>query len=150
MSQQSLTKIAVCSFVFALAGLLGTHLLQAAPEGRGSVSGRVTYEDGKPVVGLALRLEKFQPMGLGEPGTGRRKNNIAEGSGAVGLQSEKGTKIIARVSTDQNGNFTMTNVEAGGATLVGGNQKIGWIYPPLEIKANEETKLGDIKLVKTD
>jgi hypothetical protein len=127
-------------------GFVGIDAIFAQSEGKGSVSGRVLDDAGKPLAGLALRLERFTPMGVGGD-RGKRGRSTGLGSGATELQ---GLKVIARATTDQNGNFSMANVEAGGATLIAGNQKIGWIYHELNIEANKETKLGDLKLTKTD
>ena len=39
-------------------------------------------------------------------------------------------------------------IEPGTYRLVAGNKQIGWIYQDVEIKANEQNKLGELKLVK--
>ena len=105
----------------------------AADDDKGSIRGTVTDDAGKPVVGLALRLEQDQPIdargkGGGKPGS---------------------TKILARVPTDRQGNFTMQSLPAGTYRLVGGSQNAGWIYVDVTVTAGKETKLGELKLAKT-
>jgi hypothetical protein len=57
-------------------------------------------------------------------------------------------KTVGRATTDQNGNFLFSNIDEGTFRLVAGSKSQGWIYQDVEVKANEETKLGDMKLVK--
>jgi len=121
-------------------------------EGKGSVSGTVTAEDGKPLVGLALRLEQDIPMGMGPAGgTGRGKGKSSSGdSGATELQGKKNprVKVVGRAVTDASGRFSFTNLDEGVYRLVAGSKSQGWIFQDVEVKANEETKLEGLKLVK--
>ncbi len=132
--------------VLALLGWMGVTQLQAAADEKGSVSGRVVGMDDKPVVGLALRLERFMPMGAGG---GKGGKSTGSDSGERGL-NQSPFKIIGRATTDKDGKFLMSNVEVGGGTIIGGNNKMGWVYYDVSIEANKELKLGDIKLAKTD
>ena len=122
------------------------------PKQKGSISGVVQSADGKPMVGLNVRLERTDPHGVGDGATGKRKRSAGWDNGASGLQggSEKGVKIVGRATTDQNGKFHIQNVEPGGAILVGGSKNVGWIYMPVEIMPGQETKLEPIKLHKQD
>jgi hypothetical protein len=124
--------------------------LYAALADKGSLSGQVLGEDGKPLVGLALRLERTDPAGAG--GGGKQGRFAGFDSGARGLQSptEKGVTIVGRTTTDKDGNFIFKNVSAGAAILVGGSKNQGWIYYPVVIEADKEVKLGQITLAKTD
>jgi hypothetical protein len=142
------TAIAVA---LALGGGAGWLRAQAA-QGKGSVSGVVLTADGKPMVGLALRLERTEPHGAGDGAGSKRKRAAGWDNGATGLQGgkEKGVKIVGRGTTDQNGKFHIQNVDPGGAILVGGSKNQGWIYYPCEIKAGEETKLEPIKMAKQE
>jgi hypothetical protein len=90
-------------------------------------------------VGLTLRLEFDEPVVAGTHG-GKDKPK----SGGSGPH----TKIVGRATTDKDGNFTFTDIEPGTYRLVAGNKQIGWIYQDVDVKANEETKLGELKLTK--
>jgi protocatechuate 3,4-dioxygenase beta subunit len=118
----------------ALMLLLGSVVCYAAERapGKGSISGTVKDGNGKPVVGLQLRLEVDDPVGA------RR------GSG------KGGTRIVARATTDQNGNFSFTDLEPGNYRLVAGSKQQGWIYQDVEVRADDQTKLGDLKLTKVN
>ena len=122
---------ALFALTVSLSLFLLTPSVRAAADEKGSVTGTVTDQAGKPVVGLALRLEQDQPIdarGGGKPGS---------------------TKIVARVTTDQQGKFTMPNIPAGGYRLVAGSQNVGWIYLDVTVTAGKETNLGELKLAKT-
>ena len=114
---------------------------------KGSVSGRVLMSDGKPAA-ISLRLEQTVPMGVDKGDRKPRASWID--SGATTLQGERqgNVKIVARVTTDKEGKFTIPNLEQGAYTLVGGSKSLGWIYYPVEVEAGKETKLGDITLTK--
>jgi hypothetical protein len=151
MRYKILMSSLAAAVVLMLSSLAAVHAATLL-EGKGSLSGTVKDDAGKPVVGLALRLEFDQPMGM-NPGGGKThgKGKISVGdSGARELQGKPNprTKIVGRATTDQNGNFLFSNIDEGSFRLVAGNKAQGWIYQDVEVKANEETKLGEMKLVK--
>jgi len=140
MKKQNIAAVVTASLAF----LLGSAVLcraSALAEGKGSVSGTAKGEDGKPIAGLSLRLEFDDPVVAGTHGG---KDNPKSGGGG----STPHTKIVGRATTDKDGNFTFTDIEPGTYRLVAGNKQIGWIYQDVEIKANEQNKLGELKLVK--
>ena len=139
----------------ALVGWFAADAVHAAMADKGSLGGTVMTHDGKPAVGLTLKLEQTKPMGIrGGKGSGKGKSGFGNGSGANGLQGDDGSggnvKIVARATTDQNGKFTMPNLEVGAYTLVAGNKNMGWIYYPVTIEKDKETRIDDLKLTKTD
>src|SRR5687768_11339110 len=90
--------LTVLALALALAG--GAGWLHAQNAQKGSVSGTVLSVDGKPMVGLALRLERTEPIGAGDGGGSKRKRAAGWDNGAEGLQ---GVKIVGRATTDQQG-----------------------------------------------
>ena len=137
--------------VLAVMGIFGAAQAAALLEGKGSLSGTVLGADGKPAVGLALRLEFDTPAEAGTPGGVRSKGKISIGdSGARELQGKPNprTKIIGRATADQSGHFLFSNIDEGTYRLVAGTRSQGMIYQDVEIKANEETKMGELKLIK--
>jgi hypothetical protein len=149
MRNNSLRAVVAFSALFCLS-CFAVVRASAMLEGKGSVSGTVTAEDGKPLVGLALRLEQDIPMGMG-PAGGRGKGKSSSGdSGASELQGKPNPriKIFGRTVTDQSGRFSFTNIDEGVYRLVAGSKSQGWIFQDVEVKANEDTKLEGLKLVK--
>ena len=138
--------LAALALALALAGGAGWLYAQDAKQ-KGSVSGTILSVDGKPMVGLAVRLERTEPMGAGDGAT-KRKRAAGWDNSATNLQG--GVKIVGKGTTDQQGKFHIQNVDPGGAILVGGSKSQGWIYYPVEIKPGQETKLEPIKLAKAD
>jgi hypothetical protein len=145
------------SILFALALMVGLSLAAGAytyaqdSQQKGSVSGTIVAADGKPLVGLAVRLERTDPAGMGDAGGKRGKKAAGWDNGASQLQGqgkEKGVKVVGRATTDQQGKFLIQNIDPGAAILVGGNKNQGWLYAPVEIQSGQETKLGELKLVK--
>ena len=97
---------------------------------RAFVSGTVLDADGKPAVGLTIRVEKNEPFAMGG-----------------GPQKDTGPKEYT-TTTDENGNFLIKDLHINAYMLIAGNQEIGWIYQELVVKAGEETKVGTLKLTK--
>jgi hypothetical protein len=83
-------KIKGLGLSIAVLGVLGIFAAAGAAgllEGKGSLSGTVLGVDGKPAVGLQLRLEFDTPAEAGQPGSSRSKGKISIGdSGARELQ----------------------------------------------------------------
>lgn len=104
-----------------------------AADDKGSLSGTVTDEAGKAVVGLSLRLEQDIPM------EAQRGKKGKQGGG---------TKIVGRAVSDQQGNFALPALDPGTYRLVAGSQNVGWIYMEVTVTAGKETKLGNLKLTK--
>jgi hypothetical protein len=151
MRCKSLTYSLVAMLVLVLGSWATVHATTLL-EGKGSISGTVKSDDGKPVVGLALRLEQDVPIGMNPGGRGKAgKGKVSVGdSGARELQGKPNpnVKIVGRATTDQNGNFMFSNIDEGTYRLVAGSKQQGWIYQDVEVKPNEENKLGDMKLIK--
>ena len=99
---------------------------------RAWVSGTILGADGKPAVGVVVRAEKNEPMGMGG-----------------GPQKDTGPKDY-KATTDENGNFVIKEMHINAYLLVVGNNEIGWIYQELPVAAGQETKLGTLKLTKVD
>lgn len=139
---------------FALAAAIcvaGTATAATLLAGKGSISGTVKTEAGAPAVGLVIKLEQEIPLTAGTRGGTKGKGKSGFGdTGATDLQGNKQQrkKIIGQMATDQTGRFSFTNIEEGAYRLVAGNRSQGWIYRDVEIKANENTDLGELKLVK--
>jgi hypothetical protein len=146
MSEHTLRRSLMGSLALVLVVLAGAGW---ALQEKGSVSGQVLNADGKPLVGLNLRLERTDPATHEGPGG---RSVIGGQSGASELQSpggqQKGIKIVGRATTDREGKFLIKDITPGMATLVGGGRNIGWIYYEVEIIAGQEQKLGEIKLIK--
>jgi len=147
MSRRALFNVSSLCVVAGLLAWAAGSAVAASMVEKGSLSGRVLMSDGKPAA-IALRLEQTVPMGVDKGDRKPRASWID--SGATGLQGERqgNVKIVARVTTDKEGKFTIPNLEQGAYTLVGGSKAIGWIYYPVEVEAGKETKLGDITLTK--
>jgi protocatechuate 3,4-dioxygenase beta subunit len=114
------SSIALIALVFTCA------LCSAAQEKTGSISGSVTDQDGKPIAGLVLKLE--QDVKDARPPK---------------------TRIVARVTTDSQGKFIFDNLAPGNYRIGGGSKSNGWIYYDVVVKADEEIKVGELKLVRT-
>jgi len=149
MKHKRLSLFTALALLGAVA-LVGTAAASTLLEGKGSVSGTVKAEDGKPVIGLLIKLEQDIPMTAGTRGGSKGKGKSSFGdSGASELQTKKPRKkILGQTTTDQNGKFSFTNIDEGAARLVAGNRNLGWIYQDVEIKANENTDVGELKLIK--
>jgi hypothetical protein len=113
--------------------LLAPSLRAAAADEKGSLSGTVRDDSNKPVAGLALRLEQDTPI-----------DAKGKGGGKPGA-----TKVIARATTDEKGNFSLPDLAPGTYRLVAGSRNVGWIYMDVTVTAGQETKLGELKLAKT-
>ena len=106
----------------------------AAPsKNRSWVSGTILGADGKPAVGVVVRVEKQEPMGMGGGGGGK----------------DTGPKEY-RATTDDNGQFLIKEMYVNPYLIVAGNNQVGWIYQELPVTAGQETKLGTLKLTKID
>ena len=57
-------------------------------------------------------------------------------------------KTIAQGPTDANGKFSFAKLEEGTYRLVAGNRNQGWIYMDVEVNANQNNDVGELKLVK--
>jgi hypothetical protein len=101
---------------------------------RAWVSGTILGTDGKPAVGVVVRVEKQEPMGMGGPGPGGKDTGPKE----------------YRATTDDNGNFLIKEMYINPYLIVAGNNDVGWIYQDLPVTAGQETKLGTVKLTKID
>lgn len=148
MSRRALSSVVSLCVVAALLAWAAAPVVASMAE-KGSISGRVLMSDGKPAQ-LTLRLEQTVPMGMDKGD--RKPRSTGPDTGATQLQGgerQGNVKVIARVTTDKEGKFTIPNLEQGAYTLVGGSRSLGWIYYPVEVEAGKETKLGDITLTKT-
>ena len=154
MSMQSLRNISLGVTIVALLALSGQWLHAQEPQGKGSVSGTIQTDDGKPAASLNVQLKRTVPIAMPDAPGGRRKGRTSGwDSGASGLQSgdkQGGEKTIGRATTDANGKFKIDNIEAGAANLVAGSKALGWLYYPVVIEANKNVDIGEIKLAKVD
>jgi len=100
---------------------------------RAWVSGTILSTDGKPAVGVVVRVEKQEPMGMGGGGGGK----------------DTGPKEY-RATTDENGRFLIKEMYINPYLIVAGNNDVGWIYQELTVTAGQEVKLGTVKLTKID
>jgi hypothetical protein len=98
---------------------------------RAWVSGTILGTDGKPAVGVLIRVEKQEPMGMGGGPGGK----------------DTGPKEY-RATTDDNGNFLIKEMFINPYIIIAGNNDVGWIYQELPVNAGQETKLGAVKLTK--
>jgi hypothetical protein len=101
---------------------------------RAWVSGTILSTDGKPAVGVLVRVEKQEPMGMGGGGPGGKDTGPKE----------------YRASTDEKGNFLIKEMYINPYIIIAGNNEVGWIYQDLPVTAGQETKLGTVKLTKID
>jgi hypothetical protein len=153
MSNRILRHIGLSIAVVALLALSGEWLHAQAPQGKGSVSGTILTEDGKPAASLSVQLKRTIPIALPDAPGGRRKGRTSGwDSGATGLQGDKqgGEKTIGRATTDANGKFKIENIDSGAANLVAGSKSMGWLYYPVVIEPNKNVDIGEIKLAKVD
>jgi hypothetical protein len=97
---------------------------------KGWISGVVTDPDGKPVVGLEIRAEKNEPKTMG--------------GGGGGPPSQKTWKAV----TDENGKFTLKELDVKDYMLVAGSNEVGWIYQDVNVEAAKVTDVGTLKLTK--
>jgi hypothetical protein len=151
MNKSPFARIAASLVVVAVLALLAQVGLAAFEGGKGNLSGTVQTADGKPAVGLNLKLVKDMPIDMRRPG-GKGKSTGMGDSGATGLQNKGGprTKVVAQATTDASGKFTMQNVEEGSYRLEAGNKNMGWIYQDVSIEPNKTVELNDLKLTKID
>ena len=148
MNKSPFARVAASLVVVAVLALLAQVGSAAFEGGKGNLSGTVQTADGKPAVGLNLKLVKDMPIDMRRPGK-KRGTGIGDGA-ANGLQAGKErTKTVAQATTDQNGKFTMQNVPEGTYRLEAGNKNMGWIYQDVTVKPNETLQLNDLKLAKT-
>ena len=153
MSKSPVGRIIASLVVVAALTLLAQVGSAALQDGKGTISGTVQTHDGKPAVGLNLKLVQDIPIDMRRPGGGKGKGRSTglDDGGATGLQSGKPrTKTIAQATTDAQGKFTMNNVPAGTYRLEAGNKNMGWIYQDVTVEANKTTELNDLKLAKID
>ena len=146
MNKSPLTRV-TASLVVVAALALVAQTAAAMQEGKGTLAGTVQTSDGKPAVGLTLKLVQDIPIDMRRPG-GKRGTNPNDGD-ASNLQAGKPrTKNVGQATTDQNGKFTMQNIPAGTYRLEAGNKNVGWIYQDVTVEANKTTELNDLKLAK--
>ena len=98
---------------------------------RAWVSGTILSTEGKPAVGVLVRVEKQEPMGMGGGPGGK----------------DTGPKEY-RATTDDNGNFLIKEMYINPYMIIAGNNDVGWIYQELAVTAGQEAKLGTVKLTK--
>ena len=151
MNKSPFGRIVASLVVVAALALLAQVGSAALQEGKGNISGTVQTHDGKPAVGINLKLVQDIPIDMRRPGGGKGKSTGLDDSGATGLQGGKPrTKQFAQATTDAQGKFTMNNVPAGTYRLEAGNKNMGWIYQDVTVEANKTTELNDLKLAKID
>lgn len=101
----------------------------------GWVSGTVLDVEGKIMVGLEVRAERQEPMGMG---------------GGRGPAQSRWPKVV-NTTTDEEGYFLLTDLQPEKEYIVvGGNNEIGWVYEIAMIEAGKEKKFGQLKMVKLD
>ena len=138
MNKLPLARVAASLVVVAVLALVAQTAV-ALQSGKGTITGTVQTADGKPAVGLNLKLVQDMPIDMRRPGS--------KGKSTQGGPKDR-TKTFAQATTDQNGKFTMQNVPEGTYRLEAGNKNMGWIYQDVTVKANETVTLNDLKLVK--
>lgn len=125
------------SMLVAVVAVLVLVTDRAAAAEKGGISGNVLTLDGKPAVGFLVKLVKDVPM-ITNPG----------GKGAAGSGGSGGPRIIAQVTTDPSGRFTLKDVEPGTYRLEGGNGNSGWLYEDVTVDAAKTVEKKDCKLFK--
>jgi hypothetical protein len=147
MNTSGCVRITVSLVVVAALALLA-QTSYAALAGKGNITGTIQTTDGKPAVGLVVKLVKDLPRDIRRPGSKGKSSGFD--SGASGLQAQARTKIVSQATCDAQGKFTMQNVEPGGYRLEAGNRNMGWIYYDVEVEADKTVELNDLKLTKLE
>ena len=152
MNKSPFGRIVASLVVVAALALIAQVSSAALDEGKGTLSGTVQTHDGKPCVGLTLKLVQDIPIDMRRPGGGKGKSTGFDGSGATDLQGAPKQRIkqVGQATTDAQGKFTMQNIPAGSYRLEAGNKNMGWIYQDVTIEASKTTELNDLKLAKVD
>ncbi len=149
MNKSPLARVVASLVVVAVLGLFA-QVASALQSGKGTLTGTVQTHEGKPAVGLTLKLVQDIPIDMRRPGGKRKGTGLGDGD-ATGLQGGKErVKTIAQATTDQNGKFTMQNIPEGTYRLEAGNKNMGWIYQDVTIEANKTAELNDLKLAKVN
>ncbi|HEY7089247.1 MAG TPA: carboxypeptidase-like regulatory domain-containing protein [Tepidisphaeraceae bacterium] len=146
---KSYLRVSICALCAMLMLFAGHSSVTYAADakGVGKISGGVIDSSGKPVVGLAMKIFRSNPRSFGNgQGSGKKKSTVGQPA-ATELQTGS---PIATVMTDAQGKFVFNSVPEGIYLLVAGSQSVGWIYQDVNVKANEEAKVGDLKLAKAD
>ena len=147
MNKTPFARVAMSLVVVAVLALFAQ--VAQAEGGKGNLTGTVQTADGKPAVGLMLKLVQDIPFDMRRPG-GKGKSTGLGDTGATNLQGGKErTKTVAQATTDASGKFTMQNVPEGAYRLEAGNKNMGWIYQDVNIEPNKTVELNDLKLAKT-
>ena len=148
MNKSSLARVAASLVVVAVLALVA-QTAAALQSGKGTLTGTVQTADGKPAVGLTLKLVQDIPFDMRRPGSGKKRGTGLDDTGATRLQGGKERiKMVAQATTDASGKFTMQNIPEGTYRLEAGNKNVGWIYQDVTIEANKTIELNDLKLAK--
>jgi hypothetical protein len=114
-------------------------------QGNGSLTGIVTDDKDKPVVGMPLRLYVTEHANVERIPGKKMLDPISPSEHEVTPLAEK---LVTTVKTDSKGKFTFSDVKAGAYLLRGSRKGVGFIYQEVEIKAGQSSDLGTIKLSK--
>jgi 5-hydroxyisourate hydrolase-like protein (transthyretin family) len=118
--------------VVALGLLVGYSASQAvaADDAKGSVSGTVTGQDGKPAANVAVRL-------MAAPAKHEKKAD----AGASG-EKPKHPAPVAEGQTDENGKFKLDGVDAGSYVVAAGSKGAGMGREKVTVTAGSDTEVS--------
>jgi len=151
MTKSPFVRVTATLVALGIFAMLG-QVAYALQEGKGNLTGTVLTADGKPAVGLNVKIVKDIPRDMRRPGSKGKSTGLDHTGGAEGLQAKGGprTKVVAQATCDQNGKFSMNNIEAGSYRLEAGSKGQGWIYQDVGIEAGKTVEMNDLKLAKID
>jgi len=122
-----------------------------APAGQtGTIKGKVVGADGKPANGVTVRLVAGEPA----KATGKKKAKAADpatNTQALAAKGAKGTKAgkagkhtesLKETTTNDQGEFTFTDVPVGNYAVYAGGKGIGNGHVPAEVTAGNSVNLS--------
>jgi hypothetical protein len=150
---RSLSLAAVVTFAIAFCSAGTVRAADATvPAGTGTIKGKVMTADGKPANGVTVRLVAADPAA--KPKGGKKAKAAANANavqpqqaqglakGAKAGKSGKKATALKETTTNDQGEFTFTDVPAGNYAVYARGKGIGNGHAPAEVTAGNSVNLS--------